>query len=89
MNLMEPKPNFNNLKEYLTPKIDALELSYEQFARACGVTRAMIYFYMADKNRPTEEVAAKIAKVLQVDLAEVLQQYTPRKIGRPKGATTS
>jgi transcriptional regulator with XRE-family HTH domain len=86
---MEPKPNFNNLKTYLTPKIDALEMSYEQFARAIGVTRAMIYFYMADKNRPTEEVAGRIATVLGVDLAEVLQQYTPKKIGRPRGATTS
>lgn len=82
---MEPTPNFNKLKEYLPPKIESLDMSYEQFARACGVTRAMIYFYMNDKNRPTEQVAVRMAQTLGVDLAELLQQYTPRKIGRPRG----
>lgn len=82
---MEPKPDFNHLKDYLPPKIDALEMSYEQFARACGVTRAVIYFYLKDKNRPTEQTAVKMARVLGVELAELLQQYTPRKSGRPRG----
>lgn len=76
--------NFNHLKEYLQPKLEALGLSVEQFARSIGKTRTAVYYYMHDKNRPTEEVAASMAHVLGVPLEDVLRQYTPRKSGRPR-----
>jgi transcriptional regulator with XRE-family HTH domain len=78
----EQMRDFNHLKEYLPPRIAELGMSYEEFARACGLTRAMIYFYLQDRNRPDEQTAARIAHALGVPLEEVLKQYIPNRRGR-------
>lgn len=80
--------DFNHLGAYLPPRIQELGMSIEQFARACDVTRAMIYFYLCDRNRPTEQVAIRISQVLGVPAEEVLRQYTPRPRG-PKNRKRS
>jgi transcriptional regulator with XRE-family HTH domain len=77
--------DFNNLKDWLPGKIRATGLSFEQFARAVGITRTMIYNYIDDKNRPETQTMVKICQLLQVPLEEGLSQYTPRKVGRPPG----
>lgn len=77
--------NFNNLNTWLPPRIQATGMSIEQFARAAGVTRVMIYNYIADKNRPDEQTMIRICQLLNVPAEEGMQQYTPRKVGRPKG----
>jgi transcriptional regulator with XRE-family HTH domain len=76
--------DYNHLKEYLLPKLEELGMSVEQFARAIGKTRTAVYYYLHDKNRPVEEVAAAMAHVLNVPVEEVLRQYTPRRQGRPR-----
>jgi transcriptional regulator with XRE-family HTH domain len=77
--------NFNNLGTWLPPLIEKLDMSYEQFARACGITRPMVYFYIADRYRPETQTMIRICQVLGVSAEEGLAQYTPRKVGRPKG----
>jgi transcriptional regulator with XRE-family HTH domain len=78
-----PKPDFNHLKTFIEPMLQEKGFSVEQFARACGVTRAMMYFYFKDTNRPSEQVAIRMSQVLGVTAEEVLGQYTPKKVGRP------
>lgn len=73
----------NRLKTWLDPKLQERKLSYEDFARLCGLSRASIYFYAADKSRPTEETMVVMCQVLGVPLEEGLSQYTPKKRGRP------
>jgi transcriptional regulator with XRE-family HTH domain len=77
------KPDFNHLKAFIEPMLQERAMSVEQFARACGVTRAMMYFYFKDTNRPSEQVAIRMSQVLGVTAEEVLGQYTPKKVGRP------
>ena len=55
----------------------------EEFARRCGFSRAIIYFYCADTNRPDEQSMVKMCQVLDVPFEEGLAQYTPKKAGRP------
>lgn len=76
--------DFNNLGNWLKPKIEALQLSIEEFANRCGVSRAAVYFYMNDRARPTTGTMAKICRALGVPLEDGLQQYTPKRVGRPK-----
>ncbi len=77
--------DFNRIKIWLTPKLDAKGLSVEQFASACRLCRATVYNYLVDRNRPTEETMARMCRVLSVPLEEGLSQYTPKKRGRPAG----
>lgn len=77
--------DFNNLKQWLPPLIEKLDISYEKFARACGVTRPMIYYYLSDKYRPETQTMIRMCQVLGVPPEEGLSQYTPRKVGRPLG----
>lgn len=77
--------DFNHLKEWLPPLIAAKELSFERFARECGITRAMIYYYIADRYRPESTTMIRMCQVLGVPAEEGLAQYSPRRIGRPPG----
>lgn len=80
--------DFNHLREWLQPKLDARHISPEQLAHAAGITRAAVYFIMADTNRPTTQTMAKVCAALGEPLEDALKQYTPRKIGRPAGSKT-
>jgi transcriptional regulator with XRE-family HTH domain len=84
---LESTVDYNHIKSWLLPKLDEKQMSVEQFANEIGVTRAMVYFYMNDKNRPSEQVMIKMCQVLEVPPEEGMRQYTPRKPGRPKGAS--
>jgi ribosome-binding protein aMBF1 (putative translation factor) len=75
--------DYNHIKEWLEPQLEKLEISKEEFARRCGFSRALVYFYCSDKNRPDEQSMAKMCHVLGVDLEEGLRQYTPKRNGRP------
>jgi transcriptional regulator with XRE-family HTH domain len=77
--------NFNNLGTWLPPLIEKTGMSYEQFARAVGRTRVMIYNYIKDINRPDEQTMIRMCQVLGVPVEEGMGQYTPRKVGRPLG----
>lgn len=77
--------DFNNLNTWLPPLIEKVDMSYEKFARACGITRAMIYYYLADRYRPESQTMIRMCQVLGVPAEEGLSQYSPRKVGRPQG----
>lgn len=75
--------DFNNIGPWLKPQLLARNLSIEEFANACGLSRASIYFYTVDRARPREQAMIKMCQVLGVPAEEGLRQYTPRKAGRP------
>ena len=79
--------DFNRIKEWLEPKLAEMGISVETFSRMCGLSKASIYFYMADTTRPDEQSMAKICHALGVPLEEGLAQYTPKYKGRPRGTT--
>lgn len=79
------KSDYNHIREWLLPQLAEKGLSIEQFARACGLSRVIVYFYMDDKYRPDSQIMAAMCDVLEVPLEEGLRQYTPRKRGRPEG----
>lgn len=81
----DPK-DFNNIREWLVPLLEGKKLSIERFARQVGVSKAVVYFYLSDTSRPTEETMKRMCDVLQVPFEEGLRQYTPKKNGRPKGS---
>lgn len=75
--------DYNNIREWLLPKLDALNLSIEQFARKAKISRASVYFYLDDTYRPSTGIMLRMCEVLGVPLAEGLRQYSERKPGRP------
>jgi transcriptional regulator with XRE-family HTH domain len=78
--------DYNRIKEWLLPILDSKGISVENFARAVGISRATVYFYMNDRHRPDEQVMAQMCRVLGVPFEEGLRQYTPKKWGRPSGS---
>jgi len=82
---MHPKPDYNNIQQWLDPILYEKQISVEQLARAAGLSRASLYNYMIDRYRPDEQHMAKLCRVLGVPLEEGLRQYTPRRRGRPRG----
>lgn len=75
--------DYNHIRQWLIPQLDRIQMSIEQFARRCKISRAAIYFYLDDKYRPTTGTMAKMCAVLGIPLEEGLRQYTERKPGRP------
>jgi transcriptional regulator with XRE-family HTH domain len=81
--------DFNRIREWLEPRLAKLQksdpkMTRELFAIRCGITRAALYAYMQDVNRPAPEVMTRICEVLGVPAEEGLRQYTPKREGRPK-----
>lgn len=64
--------------------LDKLNLSVEQFARAVGVTRASVYYYLRNRTKPTPNTLAKMANVLDVPYEQMLTYITPRPMGRAR-----
>ena len=77
---------FNNIRQWLEPQLEAKGLSVERFARRAKLSKALVYFYMSDRHRPSEEAMARMCAVLGVPFQEGLAQYTPNTVGRPKGS---
>jgi transcriptional regulator with XRE-family HTH domain len=78
--------DYNHIKDWLLPLLDSKGVSVEEFSRTVGVSRAAIYNYFVDRNRPSEEVMAQMCRALNRPLEEGLRQYTPKKAGRPAGS---
>lgn len=93
--------DFNNIKQWLLPKLDARRLSVEQFANLSGLSKATIYFYMSDRIRPDLESMGAMCKTLsntlcmdakgneymeEVSINDGMSQFSPRKRGRPVGS---
>lgn len=77
--------DFSNIRDWLLPLLDERGLSVEEFSNQVGVTRAAVYHYLKDTNRPSEQVMIKMCQVLGVPPEEGLRQYTPKVAGRPSG----
>lgn len=77
--------DFNNIKQWILPKLEQMEMSIEQFANLAGITRTAVYNYLNDRNRPSTQTMARMCEVLGVPLLEGLQQYSEKKAGRPYG----
>lgn len=63
-------------------------MTVENFSDLVGVSRGMVYFWMHDKHRPTEDAMVRVCQVLDVPLKEGLSKYTPKLTGRPGTAKT-
>jgi transcriptional regulator with XRE-family HTH domain len=55
---------FSNIKEWLLPLLEDQGYTIEKFARAAGVPRASVYFWLNDKDRPSEQSMASVCRVL-------------------------
>lgn len=84
---MSPK-DFNNLKQWILPRLDKKQLTVEEFSTAAGLSRASVYNYLVDRSRPTEQTMAKMCHVLGESLEAGLAQYTPKQNGRPVGSVS-
>ncbi len=80
---MQKEKDFNNLGPWLSNLLNLRQMSVESLANEIGISRAAIYQYMNDQSRPREQVIIRMCQVLGVDAAEGMNQYTPRKLGRP------
>lgn len=80
--------DWSNLPFWLPKKIMATGFTVEQVAHRAGVSRTVIYEYLADTSRPNEDTALRLSRVLGVKYEELLAQYVPRKNGRPRGSAT-
>lgn len=80
--------DFNHLDIWLDGLLRKHQMSVEQLAKKSRLSRAAIYFYMIDKNRPSANAMASMCHALGVPVEEGMKQYTPRKAGRPAGTRT-
>jgi transcriptional regulator with XRE-family HTH domain len=78
------RKSFSNLPVWLPAQLKKSGIkSWEQLARKAGVSRASIYFWLRDDDRPTTASMAKLCKALKVPLAEGLKQYSEKPRGNP------
>jgi transcriptional regulator with XRE-family HTH domain len=80
------RPGFNNLELWMTAKMEARDMTVEEVAEAAGLSKATIYAYWKDKQRPGLDSIIAICKVFNCKLEEGLAQYTAVDMGRPKKA---
>lgn len=76
----------NNLHKWLPAQCERAGISLERLSQLAEVSRASLYKWMADDDRPSEEAMQRVCSALGVDLIEGMNQYTPKKRGRPRGA---
>jgi transcriptional regulator with XRE-family HTH domain len=65
--------------------LELLGMTVEQFAVACGLTRASIYYYLNGKTKPSRETIRKFAKVTGIEFEELLAVLPTREEGRQRG----
>jgi transcriptional regulator with XRE-family HTH domain len=58
-------------------------LSVESLARAAGLSRTSIYFYIENRKRPTSDSLHRICAALQIPFDKGLSYCTPSKVGHP------
>lgn len=75
--------DYSRLDKWLPEVIYKTGMSVEHFSYKAGISKQSLYFYMADKYRPSTQIMARICRTAGVPLEEGLQQYTPRRNGRP------
>jgi len=76
--------DFNRIREWMVPLLDARGISPESLARTIGISRSAVYHWFTDLRRPTTNTMRKVCDVLGVDQREGLDQYAPRVRGRPR-----
>jgi transcriptional regulator with XRE-family HTH domain len=90
VNTFEPSPErFRDLLCGTEEKEGLLQLhnlSVEQLAVRCNLTRAAVYYYLNGKTRPSPNSLAKMCDVLGFPYTEALKYITPRVPGRRKSA---
>ena len=84
MKNLKKDEDFNHIKQWLDPLLDKRGWSCEHFANLCGLSRAQIYFYRNDQDRPKESTMAKMCYILGVPFEQGLRQYVPKKVGKPR-----
>jgi transcriptional regulator with XRE-family HTH domain len=92
--------DFNNLKAWITQKLDERNMCVEDLAVKAGISRGLVYLWMQDRARPTYNTMPKVVRALseapvflrggktelrEISLEEAYAQYTMNKLGRPKG----
>jgi transcriptional regulator with XRE-family HTH domain len=85
---MNTKDDYNHLKKWLRPRIKEAGWTFQKFAEEVGITRAALYFYFDDINRPTPKVIERMCALLEVPIEEGMAQVTQRSPGRPAGGTS-
>lgn len=78
--------NFNHLNLWLPSQLKRMGWSVEQLAQRTNTSRATIYNWLTDADRPSEQKMVKVCQVLGVPFEEGLMQYVPKRIGRPRGS---
>lgn len=86
--------DYNNLKKWIEKMCKDAGLPIYKVANRAGVSRAIIYNWMIDRNRPDEDTLLRVAQVFadhtgrksEEIFAEGLTQYTTRPKGRPRGS---
>lgn len=86
---MPKTKDHNHIKQWLIPILDQRGMSIEDLSVDTGLSRAILYNYLIDRNRPSEQNMAKITHALKVPFEEGLRQYTPKKNGRPLGGASA
>jgi transcriptional regulator with XRE-family HTH domain len=61
---MNRKQDFNNLREWLTKKLDERLMTVEDLARESRISRTLLYDWMNDKWRPTHNTMPKVVRAL-------------------------
>lgn len=65
--------------------LELLGMNVEQFAVACGLTRASVYYYLKGKTMPSRQTVRKIANVTGIPFEELLNTLPTREEGRQRG----
>jgi transcriptional regulator with XRE-family HTH domain len=76
--------DFNHINRWLPPLLKSKGLTMEKFSRKVKVSRAAVYAYMTDRNRPDSQIMLRMCRVLGVPFEEGLKQYVPKQVGRPR-----
>jgi transcriptional regulator with XRE-family HTH domain len=83
--------NTTAFKDFLTGptgRLAELGLSVDKFAKACGLTRASIYYYLSGECLPSASTLLKMAGVLEVQPTQLVSLISTREPGKPKKAPT-
>jgi hypothetical protein len=90
-----PDEPFNNLRPFLVGGDGApsyapegllvlRNITVDQLARLCGLTRTAIYNYLSGADTPTAPSLHKICDALEIQFDRALEYCTPAPIGRPR-----